>query len=114
MLNTAQVISRSYENPNANNWVFTQSVDYLDAIREVVVNATARFVGCIQRATLNPPCQNNFVTLHRYDTNSPTVANNQRTAPNNYQPYLGDSVRSRLEQGGGTDDTNIIMTYLWP
>ena len=77
------------------------------------MNATVRFTGCIQRATQNPPCRNNFVTLHRYNTNSPTVADNQRTDPNNYQPYLGDPVRSRLEQSGD-DDTNILRTYLRP
>ena len=78
------------------------------------MNATVRFVGCIQRATQNPPCRNNFVTLHRYDANSPTVADNQRTDPNNYQPYLGDTVSSRLEQSGDSGDANIIMTYLRP
>ena len=62
---------------------------------------------------LTPPCRNNFVTLHCYDTNSPTIPENQRTDPNNYQPYLGDSVRSRLEQSGDSD-TNIIMSYLRP
>ena len=112
-LNTVQVTSNSYQNPNANNWVFTQSVDYLDAI-EVVVNTTVRFTACMQHVAENPPCRNNFVTLHRYDANSPTIPVNQRTDPSNYQPYLGDPVRSRLDQSGDSDDTNIIMTYLRP
>ena len=76
------------------------------------MNASVRFVGCHQRAGQNPPCQKNYVTLHRYDTNSPTTVD-QRTNPANYQPYLGDAVRSRLEQNVG-DSGKIIMTYLRP
>ena len=76
------------------------------------MNASVRFVGCQQRAAVNPPCQKNYVTLYCYDTNSPTTIG-QRTNPANYQPYLGDDVRSRLEQNVG-DSGRIIMTYLRP
>ena len=95
----------------ANNWVFTQSVDYNEAI-EVIVNASVRFRGCQQRVNEVPPCRNNFVTLHRYDTNMPTTVS-ERTKPNNYQPYLGDAVTSRLELST-MDSGTIIMTYRRP
>ena len=105
------VTGTSFRNPNNNNWVFTQSVDYLDAI-EVYVNASVRFVGCQQRAAINPPCQKNYVTLHRYDRDSPATVL-QRTDPTSYQPYLGDPVRSRLVQNAG-DSGRIIMNYSRP
>ena len=91
--------------------MFTQSVNLLDAI-EIYVNATVRFTGCHQRASETPPCQNNYVTLNSYNTNSPQTVG-QRTDPNNYQPYLGDPGRSRLEQNVG-DSGRIIMTYARP
>ena len=72
----------TFRNSNSNNWVFTQAVDYLDAV-ELIVNATVRFSGCTQR----PECTNDFVILHRYDTNS--LSENQRNNTANYQPYLG-------------------------
>ena len=37
-----------------------------------------------------------------------------RTSTSNYQPYLGDSQSSRLQQGTGTGDTNIIKRFLRP
>ena len=108
---TIGVTSNSYRNPMANNWVFTQSVDYLEAI-EVIVNASVRFRGCQQRAVADPPCRKNYVTLHRYDTNTPTTVR-ERTDPNNYQPYLGDAVTSHLELRT-MDSGTIIMTYQRP
>ena len=88
--------------------MFTQSVNYLDAI-EVIVNATVRFTGCQQRSALDPPCQNNFVNLHRYDTNSARTPNEiSNTA--NYQPCFGDLMSSRLEDNGG-DEGNIIKRF---
>ena len=62
---------------------------------EVIVNATVRFSGCIQRNGLTPPCLNNFVNLHRYDTDSQRTQS-EVTNTQNYQPYLGDLTASRL------------------
>ena len=107
-LNSLQVPPRSFENLDANNWVFTQSVSYLEAI-EVVVNATVRFVPCVQR----PNCIKPYVTLHRFDTNSQMVSESERFNTANYQPYLGDLQSSHLMQSGN-EDTNIIMTYQRP
>ena len=87
-------IRNTFSNPNSNNWVFTQAVNYLDAV-EVIVNASVRFSGCIQRKGLNPPCLNNFVNLHRYDTDSQRTQS-EVTNTQNYQPYLGDLTASRL------------------
>lgn len=101
-------------NSNSNNWVFTQSVSYLNAI-EVIVNATVRFNGCHDRSNImlvNPPCQNNFVTLHRYDTNS-TRTEDEISTPNNYQPCFGDLASSRLEQNAG-DSAIIIKRFNRP
>ena len=106
------VRGNSYQNPNANNWVLTQSVDYLEAL-EVIVNASVSFSGCTQRSFSNPPCLKNFVTLHHYDTNSPATIG-QRTNHANYQPYLGDAVRSRLEPNNSDATGDIVMTYRRP
>jgi hypothetical protein len=108
---TFQVTSTSYENANTNNWVFTQSVNFLDAI-EIYVNASIRLTGCHQRRSANPPCQTNFFTLNTYNTNSPQTVE-QRTDETKYQPYLGDPVRSRLEQND-SDSGRIIMSYPRP
>ena len=72
---------------------------------ELIVNATVRFSGCTQR----PDCLKDFVTLHCYDTNS--LSENQRTNPANYQPYLGNSVNSRLQQNPAGGDTTIITRF---
>ena len=71
---TYQIQARTYHNSNSNNWVFTQAIDYLDAM-ELIVNATVRFSQCTQRRVADPPCINDFVILHRYDTN--TLSENQ-------------------------------------
>ena len=94
----------TFESSDSDNWVFTQAVDYLDAV-ELIVNATVRFSGCTQR----PECINDFVILHRYDTNS--LSENQRTNPANYQPYLENSVNSRLKQDPAGGDTTIIKRF---
>ena len=76
---------------------------------ELIVNATVYFSGCTQR----PDCTNDFVILHRYDTNS--LSENQRTNIANYQPYLQDSVNSRLQQAGPAGgDTTIITRFTRP
>ena len=97
----------TFRTSNSNNWVFTLAVDYLDAV-ELIVNATVRFSGCTQR----PDCTNDFVILHRYDTNS--LSENQRTNIANYQPYLEDSVNSHLQQNPAGGDTTIIRRFLRP
>ena len=75
---------------------------------ELIVNATVRFSSCTSR----PDCTNDYVILHRFDTNSQNEM--MRTSTSNYQPYLGDSQSSRLQQGTGTGDTNIISRFLRP
>ena len=63
---------------------------------ELIVNATVRFTSCIQRRVATPPCLNDYVILHRYDTNS--LNDMQRVKRTNYQPYLSNSEHSRLMQ----------------
>ena len=106
-------LRNTYQNSNSNNWVFTQAIDYLDA-EELIINATVRFSACIQRRVAIPPCLNDYVILHRYDTN--TLSETQRTNPANYQPYLGNSESSRLmqDQVNTNDDTTIINRFHRP
>ena len=70
---------------------------------EVIVNATVRFTGCIQRNGQTPPCLNNFVNLHRYDTDSQRTQS-EVTNTANYQPYLGNLTASRL----GSEDKELV------
>ena len=102
-------IRNTFSNPNSNNWVFTQAVSYLDAV-EVIVNATVRFAGCILRNELTPPCLNNFVNLHRYDTNSQRTQS-EVTNTANYQPYLGDLTASQL---GSTGQASVSLINSFP
>ena len=106
-------VSNTYRNPNSNNWVFTQAIDYLDAV-ELIVNATVRFTQCTQRRVANPPCINDFVILHHYDTN--TLSETERIKPTNYQPYKGTSENSRLRQDqvNTNVDTTIIERFRRP
>ena len=95
-------IRNTFQNANSNNWVLTQRVSYLDAV-EVIVNSS--FQGCMDRAGLNTPCQNNFVNLYRFDTNSQRTTT-EITTRGNYQPYRGNLLSSQLEQTGGG---NVIV-----
>ena len=106
-------VSNTYRESYSNNWVFTQAIDYLDAV-ELIVNATVRFSSCIQRRVDTPPCINDYVILHRYDTN--TLSETQRMNPDNYQPYNGTSENSRLEQDqvNTNTDTTIIERFRRP
>ena len=70
---------------------------------EVIVNATVRFTGCIQRNGQTPPCLNNFVNLHRYDTDSQRTQS-EVTNTANYQPYLGNLTASQL----GSEDKELV------
>ena len=99
-------VFNSYRNPNSNNWVFTQAIDYLDAV-ELIVNATVRFSGCIQRHVDTPPCRNDYMILHHYDTN--TLSETERVKPTNYQPYKDTSESSRLEQDQDNPDDNTVI-----
>ena len=64
----------------------------------------------MDRAVLNPPCQNNFVNLYRFDTNSQRTTT-EITTQANYQPYRGDLMSSRLEQTG---DGSVIVVNSFP
>ena len=59
----------------------------------------------MDRVVLNPPCQNNFVNLYRFDTNSQRTTT-EITTQANYQPYRGDLMSSRLEQ---TENVSVIV-----
>ena len=85
-------VSNTYRESYSNNWVFTQAIDYLDAV-ELIVNATVRFSSCIQRRVDTPPCVNDYVILYRYDT----------TPPPTYFPYLilGRVVRKSVNVNPG-------------
>ena len=101
-------IPNTYRRAGQNNWVFTQAIDYIDAV-ELIVNATIRLAACTQR----PDCTNDYVILHRYDTNALTEVN--RINPANYQPYTGNSEQSsRLQQGSSGGDTTIINRFRRP
>ena len=77
---------------------------------EVIVNASLRFQGCIDRVVMNPPCQNSFVNLYRFDTNSQRTTT-EITTQSNYQPYRGDLMSSRLEQTG---EGSVIVVNSFP
>ena len=97
----------TYRAAGQNNWIFTQAIDYIDAV-ELIVNATIRLAACTQR----PDCTNDYVILHRYDTN--TWSETHRIDPSNYQPYLGNSQSSRFQQESTNDDTTIIARFRRP
>ena len=109
------IIRDTYQTSNSNNWVFTQSVNYRDAI-EIIVNTSVRFRGCHQRRGQNPPCLNNFVTLYRYDTNSMSSSSDEITNTANYQPCFGDETTSRFEPSSPDDNVAvaIIKKFLRP
>ena len=88
------LVHNSYWNTNSKNWV-TQAIDSLDDV-EFIVNATVKFFQCIQRHVAIPPCINDYVILHCYDTN--TLSETERIKPTNYQPYGGTSENSCIRQ----------------
>ena len=102
-------VPNTYRTAGQSNWIFTQAIEYIDAV-ELIVNATVRFSLCSQR----PDCANDYVILHRYDTN--TLSEIHRIDPDNYQPYLGNSQNSRLRQDQGdiSADTTIIDRFRRP
>ena len=97
----------SYRNPNSNNWFFTHKVSYCDAV-ELIVNATVRFSSCTQR----PDCTNDFVIMHRFDTNSSDE--NERVKPDNYAYCFENQTFSRLTQAKANGDTVIVKSFLRP
>ena len=74
----------------------------------MIVNVTVRFTGCTDR----PGCTDDFVILHRYDTNS--LNENERVNRHNYQYYLGNEQSSRLQQNPNGANTEIITRYSRP
>ena len=75
---------------------------------ELIVNASVRFSGCTQR----PDCKNDFVYLHRFDTDNPTE--DDRVKPENYEYFDGSEDDSRLQQVGTTSETLILKRFLRP
>ena len=68
------------ESTSQNNWVFTQYISYLQA-REVFVNISAGFTEC--RLAQNPPCNQLYVDVYRYERNGRNDAAARTTS--NYQ-----------------------------
>lgn len=75
---------------------------------ELIVNASVRFSGCLQR----PDCHKPYVILHRFDTDSPNENDRANTA--NYK-YFGETEEaSQLLQVGENSDTQIIKRFPRP
>jgi len=68
------------ESTSQDNWVFTQYISYLQA-REVFVNISAGFTEC--RLAQNPPCNQLYVDVYRYERNGRNDAAARTTS--NYQ-----------------------------
>ena len=88
----------TYESPPQNNWLFSQFIRYEDAV-EVFFNTTFDFNECL---LLAPACSRGYVTLYQYNRNG-SESDIQRTNTSNYQPLLGSSESSRLQQSGETE-----------
>ena len=73
----------------------------------MIVNATVRFTGCTDR----PNCTNDFVILHRFDTNDPALSEAQQTDTSNYQYSFGDEQSSRIQQNPSGGETTIIRRF---
>ena len=74
---------------------------------ELIVNATVRFIPCIQRRNAQPPCINDYVILHHYDTN--TLCETERINTANYHPYLNNSESSSRLQQNSNDYQNTMI-----
>jgi len=68
------------EGTSQDNWVFTQYISYVQA-REVFVNISAGFTEC--RLAQNPPCNQLYVHMYRYERNGRNDAAARTTS--NYQ-----------------------------
>lgn len=93
----------TFEQLPQNNWLFTQYISYLNA-REVIFNISYIFSECQSR----PDCNNDYVTLHHYQTN--TTSNTERRRTENYRPLLGSAMESRLQQQDRTSRVNLRLT----
>lgn len=85
-----------------SNWLFSQYIDYQFA-KEVIFEIRFRFSRCQQM----PDCNNDYVTLYRYETSGPV---SDRTNRSNYVPLLGSMVESRLQQPPGLS-ASVGMNY---
>ena len=81
----------SYRLPNQNNWLFSPFICLQDA-KEVLFNVTYRFDQCRDIED----CDNDFVTVHRYDVDEPAFENEQIN-PDNYV-LLSTEDDSKLKQ----------------
>lgn len=72
------------------NWLFSQFISYREA-NEVIFNITFRFTRCRDMGN----CNNDYVTLYRYDTGGVV---SDRSDRNDYVPLLGTVLESRLQQ----------------
>ena len=84
------------------NWLFSQYISYQFA-NEIFFEITFRFSRC----QLMSACRNDYVTLHRYETNGPV---GDRTVRSNYAPLFGSEVESRLQQPPQSD-SSVSMNY---
>ena len=93
----------SFEQLPQNNWLFTQYISYLNA-KEVIFNISYIFSECQN----HPDCNNDYVTLYHYQTNTANETGRRRTA--NYRPLLGSTMESRLQQQDRTSRVNLRLT----
>ena len=84
------------------NWLFSQYISYQFA-NEIIFQISFRFSRCQQQSA----CSNDYVTLHRYETNGPV---GDRTVRSNYAPLFGSVVESRLQQPPQSD-SSVSMNY---
>ena len=79
---------------------------------EIYLNITFRFSQC----SSNPACTNDFVTLHRFDTNAIEPISRQNDSANYYIPLFGpgtETTDSRLQQVG-TTDVGVVRSFETP
>jgi len=105
---TETLYTCSYELPSleSDNWVFSQFICLKDA-KELVFNVTYRFDQC----RINPRCDNDYVTMYRYDVDNTASLANQRN-PDNYVLLNGTEEDSRLQQSSDTNVRSITQTRL--
>lgn len=82
----------TYTKAPQENWLFSQYISYQQA-NELFFNISYRFTQCRDRGS----CEDDFVTLYRFDVDGPVGAAEQ-TNPSNYQLLNGTEQDSRLQQ----------------
>lgn len=97
----------SFSRPNQDNWVITQHICLWDA-KELFFDVSFRF----RRCALNPECENDFITLHRYCVNEPV---NDFKIPSNYV-LLNDTVEDSTlrHRPGSTSVINEVKSLVRP